>query len=253
MRPLKSASATPACAKRDPRIDLLPGKIECTHSPFDIGRQAGRVVLGVDIGLSGALAVLTEAGELVSVGDMPVLADGPAKRRSVNAPLAELVAKSHAMRAFVEFVGPRPQEGAVGAFAFGRRKGAVEGLLAALGLPVQFLTAPVWKRVIGIAPGKAGAKDAARSAAIARWPEKAALFARIKDDGRAEAALIGVAKARSMGVEELARRRKWAADNSGGRTKFPSTPSGPALVSPESVDGENSGAKAAGELFDECP
>jgi crossover junction endodeoxyribonuclease RuvC len=37
------------------------------------------------------------------------------------------------------------------------------------------------------------AKDAARGAAIARWPAKAALFARVKDDGRAEAALIALA------------------------------------------------------------
>ena len=52
---------------------------------------------------------------------------------------------------------------------------------------------PSWKRAVGIAPGKEGAKDAARSEAIRRWPNKAQLFARIKDDGRAEAALIGIA------------------------------------------------------------
>jgi hypothetical protein len=36
-------------------------------------------------------------------------------------------------------------------------------------------------------------KDAARSEAIRRWPNHAGLFARVKDDGRAEAALIAVA------------------------------------------------------------
>jgi crossover junction endodeoxyribonuclease RuvC len=58
---------------------------------------------------------------------------------------------------------------------------------------VTFLTPPVWKRAIGIPPGKDGAKDAARSEAIRRWPGQAGLFARVKDDGRAEAALIAVA------------------------------------------------------------
>jgi crossover junction endodeoxyribonuclease RuvC len=58
---------------------------------------------------------------------------------------------------------------------------------------VAFLTPPVWKRSVGLAPGKDGAKDAARSEAIRRWPHRAELFARVKDDGRAEAALIGVA------------------------------------------------------------
>jgi hypothetical protein len=35
--------------------------------------------------------------------------------------------------------------------------------------------------------------DAARSEATRRWPAKAALIARVKDDGRAEAALIALA------------------------------------------------------------
>jgi hypothetical protein len=36
-------------------------------------------------------------------------------------------------------------------------------------------------------------KDAARAEAIRRWPGQAGLFARKKDDGLAEAALIAVA------------------------------------------------------------
>jgi crossover junction endodeoxyribonuclease RuvC len=107
--------------------------------------------------------------------------------------LAEFVFRSHATQAFVEYVGARPGEGAVGAFAFGRSRGVVEGVLGACGVPVTFLTPPVWKRAVGIPPGKDRAKDDARSEAIRRWPGQAALFARVKDDGRAEAALIAVA------------------------------------------------------------
>jgi hypothetical protein len=89
MRPSESARAAPARAERDPRIDLLPGKIECTDSLFDIGRQAGRIVLGVDLGVFGALAVLTAVVVLVSVGDMPALADGsPEGARVWNARLS---------------------------------------------------------------------------------------------------------------------------------------------------------------------
>jgi crossover junction endodeoxyribonuclease RuvC len=81
------------------------------------------IFIGLDIGVSGGIALVEETSELVDVFDMPCLNDGPAKRRTVNAPLlAEIIAKSHATRAFVEYVGPRPQEGAVGAFAFGRSK-----------------------------------------------------------------------------------------------------------------------------------
>ena len=45
------------------------------------------MILGIDPGLDGALAVLTEAGELVAIHDMPTLLDGakggaPSTRRS---------------------------------------------------------------------------------------------------------------------------------------------------------------------------
>ena len=89
---------------------------------------------------------------------------------------------------------PRAPEKALQArLAFGRSKGVIEGVCAAAGVPVAFITPSSWKRAIGIPPGKDGAKDAARSEAIRRWPGQAGLFARVKDDGRAEAALIAVA------------------------------------------------------------
>ena len=150
-------------------------------------------ILGVDIGAAGAIAALSDAGELLDVWDMPTLHDGPKNRRTVNAPLlAEIVYKSHASRAFVEFVGPRPMEGVVGAFAFGDSKGVVRGCLAAAAIPAVFITPVQWKRIVGVPPGKE-MKDQARSNAIRRWPGKAQLFARKMDDGRAEAALIGLA------------------------------------------------------------
>lgn len=151
-------------------------------------------VLGIDIGSQGAIALLTSAGDLDGVVDMPILCDGPRGRPNVSAALlADIIVNMKAATAYVEFVSARPGEGAVGAFAFGRSRGIIEGVCAAAGLPVAFLTPATWKRAVGIAPGKEGAKDAARSEAIRRWPAHAALFARVKDDGRAEAALIAVA------------------------------------------------------------
>jgi crossover junction endodeoxyribonuclease RuvC len=151
-------------------------------------------IIGIDIGMTGAVALINKDGDLLEVNDMPTLADGPAGRRGINAALlAGIIVRSAASRAFVEWVGPRPGEGAVGGFAFGRCKGVIEGVLAAQGIPTTFLTPPTWKRAVGIAPGREGAKDAARSEAIRRWPQHADLFARAKDDGRAEAALIAIA------------------------------------------------------------
>src|SRR4051794_37413667 len=68
----------------------------------------------VDIGATGALALLDDSGELMVVEDMPVLADGPAGRRTVNsALLAETIRRWQPARAWIEFVGARPGEGAV--------------------------------------------------------------------------------------------------------------------------------------------
>jgi hypothetical protein len=158
-------------------------------------------VLGVDIGVRGGVALLSDAGELIEVIDMPCLHDGPKNRRTINAPLlASFVYKSHARLAFVERVGPRPLEGVVGAFAFGDCKGVVRGVLAGASIPVTWITSPQWKRVIGIAPGKNGAKDAARAEAIRRWPDHADLFAHKNDDGLAEAALIAYAGLTSFDI-----------------------------------------------------
>lgn len=149
-------------------------------------------VLGIDIGVTGALALLTDSGELVDVWTMPCLRDGPKNRQTINAPLlAELIYKSHASRAFVERVGPRPAEGPVGAFAFGDCKGVVRGVLAAAAIPTLFIQPAAWKRAVGVPPGK-DMKDAARSEAIRRWPGHAGRFGLKKDDGKAEAALIAL-------------------------------------------------------------
>ncbi|WP_292530578.1 hypothetical protein [Methylocystis sp.] len=93
-------------------------------------------IIGVDIGVHGALALLSPDGELLEVADMPILRDGPKGRPAVNGPLlADLVYRWHTGHAFIELVGPRPGEGAVGAFSFGRSRGLVEGVLAACGVP----------------------------------------------------------------------------------------------------------------------
>jgi hypothetical protein len=193
MRLSKAARAAPRDAVGDPRIERFGGHLDLRIDHLSSVSQRS-LIIGIDIGSRGGIALLGPVGQLVDVFDMPCLNDGPAGRRAVNPPLlAEIVAKSHASKAYVERVGARPGEGAVGAFAFGRSRGVVEGVLAALSVPATHMTPAAWKRAVGIPAGRDGAKDAARSEAIRRWPDKAALFARVKDDGRAEAALIAVA------------------------------------------------------------
>ena len=151
-------------------------------------------LLGVDIGNAGGLALVTADGQLVEVVPMPVLADGPKGRPTVNGPLLAAIVKRWApASAFVELVGPRPGEAAGGAFSFGRARGLIEGVLASQGIPTRHLTPATWKRAIGIPPGKDGVKDMARAEACRRWPGMAERFAAKGSDGLAEAALVAAA------------------------------------------------------------
>jgi crossover junction endodeoxyribonuclease RuvC len=67
------------------------------------------MILGLDIGVTGGIAILSASGELIEVHAMPCLADGPAGRRAVNAPLlAAIIFASHGTRAFVVMCPPGP-------------------------------------------------------------------------------------------------------------------------------------------------
>lgn len=148
------------------------------------------IVLGIDPGAKGAIATLTDTGELLDIVDMPATLE-PNGRKITNAPLlAMIIAKSHATRIYCEFMSSRPNDGVLQAFSFGRCRGVVEGIAGAFDLPVIFVTAPTWKRFAQVPPGKEH-KDVARTRAIARWPAHAELFARKLDVDRAEAAFIG--------------------------------------------------------------
>lgn len=150
------------------------------------------LVLGIDPGAHGAIAVLDMAGQLLDIIDMPTTSEANG-RTATNPPLlAASIARTHASIAYCEFVGARPTDSKSGAFSFGGARGVIEGVCGSLGLPIVFLTAPVWKRAADIPPGVEH-KDVARSRAIARWPAQAEMFRRKSDVDRAEACLIGLA------------------------------------------------------------
>ncbi|MBB4199206.1 hypothetical protein CCR94_01950 [Rhodoblastus sphagnicola] len=150
------------------------------------------VIISIDIGTKGAVVAIKRPDIILNIYDMPTTPDGAKGRAAVNGPLlADIIYQTHASRAFVEFVGPRPTDGTTGAFGFGRSRGLVEGVLAAAGIPLVWITPPTWKRCFNIPPGREN-KDVARARAIAHWPGQASLFSRKCDIDRAEAALIGL-------------------------------------------------------------
>ena len=149
-------------------------------------------VIGIDPGAGGAVAILEKSGQLVQVFDMPsveVVVGGKAKRRvSPEMLAAELRMYNVAGTvAYIEQVGAMPGQGVSSMFAFGEAFGLAKGVLAGLTIPVQTVTPGKWKKALNLNAGK----DGARAKAAALWPDMAGEFRRVKDDGKAEAALIG--------------------------------------------------------------
>ena len=142
-------------------------------------------ILGVDCGLSGAWALLDDSGRLVAVGDMPA-SDGAVSAHLLTTELDMPDVDEWARVAVVEIAGAMPGQGVSTTWKFARATGVVEGVLAGLGWPVHTVTPATWKRGLGLGKDKA----ASRAMAARLWPDMADRFKRVKDDGRAEAALI---------------------------------------------------------------
>ena len=157
-------------------------------------------VVGIDPGLSGAIAVI-EDGDIVDCIDMPTLAlkRGRKNRREldhVELALAMLRLCDGAAAVFVERVQSMPGQGVSSSFAFGRATGIVIGLTAAQQVPLHEIAPVKWRRLVGLQSGSG--KDAARALCKRNWPLSAPLWSRVKDEGRADAALIALAGLRSL-------------------------------------------------------
>jgi hypothetical protein len=148
--------------------------------------------MGVDIGVTGGVALVGPDGALIEVDDLPALPDGLKGRPAINGALFALLVRKWAPNvAYIEFVSSRPTDSCSSAFSFGRARGCVEGTLSACGVPIVWLTVPLWRRTIGLPPS--ANKDPCRGKAIQLWPAFAQSFARVCDADRAESALIAAA------------------------------------------------------------
>lgn len=149
-----------------------------------------RCIMGIDPGLSGAIAFLfVDDPHRVAVEDMPVV-DG-----NVSASLLAQKIKAFAPSyAVIEHVHAMPKQGVSSTFNFGKAFGQVIGVGGALNIPLHFVTPAKWKKRFLLSADK----EEARAMALRLFPACAASFARKKDHGRAEAALIA-----KYGAEEL--------------------------------------------------
>lgn len=152
-------------------------------------------VAGFDPGKSGAAAFLEPYAGQLAVFDMPLSRLG--KRDQVDAAqlagICSLVPLGHAV---IEAVHAMPRDGAVQAFSFGRSRGVIEGTVAALEIPTTLVDPAVWKRQMRVTADK----DVSRARASQLFPACVLLWTAKSHDGRAEAALLALYGALSLGI-----------------------------------------------------
>ena len=159
------------------------------------------VILGVDPGLTGALAWLTYCPDskiinLLGVMDVPTVKVKVGKSlRAV--PVPALLRDTFANPIFpkpntvvIEQVHAMPGQGVTSMFNFGHIAGMLAGVAAGLGLPLAYLRSNEWQVLSGV---RKGTNDAGRLRASGLFPGQAHMFHRVKDHNRADAVLIGYA------------------------------------------------------------
>jgi crossover junction endodeoxyribonuclease RuvC len=163
------------------------------------------VVIGIDVGLGGGIAIFDD-GKLFAVHDIPTFTvkSGKKSRREYNPHAITDLLRKHQYdentMAVMEKVNAFPGQGVSSVFKFGEGFGIWKGVLAAMKIPFELVPPPVWKRAM--LPGMGKEKDASRMKAIELFPSASHLFARKKDHGKAEAALMGEYMIRRLGKEQ---------------------------------------------------
>jgi crossover junction endodeoxyribonuclease RuvC len=145
--------------------------------------------IGIDPGLTGALALLSDVGALVALHDTPVISLKTSRglRREYDVPGLLTLLKPYAgsqVHVILEESQPMPGQGVRSMFTIGLGFGVWLGVLAALNMPYTRVRPAVWKRALGLGKDK----EQARLKAMQLFPTAA--LRRKQDHGRAEALLL---------------------------------------------------------------
>lgn len=144
-------------------------------------------ILGIDPGLTGALALL----DLASPGTV-VVNDMPKVHKEVDpAGLADAIRQFAPDIAVLEEVGPMPHDGVKQAFSFGQSYASARVACLLLHVPLHLVRPQAWKGHFRLRGGPEG-KELGRALALRRFPASAKSFDLKKHHNRAEAALLAL-------------------------------------------------------------
>jgi crossover junction endodeoxyribonuclease RuvC len=157
------------------------------------------ISIGIDPGLSGAVAILDHRTDppTVTVHDTPTLtltgSRGGVRHEYDLHAMARLLqpyAGVNGTQACIERVHAYPRQGVRSMFTLGYGAGAWEGVLAALGIPFRRVLPRQWQQ--WMLTGELKGKDASRFVAMRQFPQLASELRAKRHHNRADALLIAV-------------------------------------------------------------
>ena len=148
-------------------------------------------IIGIDPGLSGAIAVMHDK-KVINMYDMPVMAEGKKNKRQLNSSqlvniIKENINEDEETIVVVEQVNAMPGQGVTSMFNFGQTFGAIKGVCAALKLPIFFVRPSKWKKHFELINSS---KDASRTKVIEMYPTLSSQLAKKRDVNKSDAILI---------------------------------------------------------------
>lgn len=145
-------------------------------------------IIGIDPGLSGGLCLLEIAGgTILAAVPMPTVSLN--RKGEIDlAALGALLTEWRPSVCWIEEQQAMPGQGVSSSYRTGYNYGLLRALIFARGIPINPVRPATWKKAVGVPSDK----NAARAIASRIFPAHSHLWAKVKDDGLAEAALIAL-------------------------------------------------------------
>jgi crossover junction endodeoxyribonuclease RuvC len=143
--------------------------------------------IGIDPGITGAIAVIDGAGRVLVVADLPTIQSGNGKvKRAISGIGIYAILRpwmAGRMLVALEKPGSMPGQGVASMFSMGESFGVIRGVLEAHAVPYTTERPAGWKKSMGLSKEK----ELVRAWALRAHPEVAGDLLRKKDHNRAEA------------------------------------------------------------------
>jgi Holliday junction resolvasome RuvABC endonuclease subunit len=151
------------------------------------------LTLGIDPGLSGALALYDPTTDTLVIHDVPTFQLKRNGKMKADVDLCSLAALADDLsrnypQVYIEQVWARQGESPSSSFAFGKVYGCLLMAVAACKVRLEHVTSAKWKKALAV-PAE---KDGARARASALLPQHSTLWRLKSHHNRAEAALIAL-------------------------------------------------------------